>query len=226
MTRQFRGILAMFALAIAAPAVAPATVIFTNFASSTPLYDDTNSNPIVNLGTGLDFGQGETFTPGQNATLTQIQLALGCTFQDTCTGTDIYTVSLTSDAGNQPGASIESFTIFGDTLDTFGVNVVPLKLTSVLLPALTAGTQYWVTVTTTSTDQISWNLNNTLPADAQADQALSFDGGESWIVPSGNMNGAFEVDGAIPEPATALLMGGGLVLTGLLGKLLTARRTR
>jgi hypothetical protein len=224
MSRAFRGILAISALAIAMPAVLPATVIYTNFAASSPLYDTVNGNLVANFGLGSDFGQGETFTPGVNATLTLLRLGLGCNFANpngspTCTSADSYVITLSSDAGNQPGTTIESFLIAGDSLSLFGANLVPVVLTSVLNPTLTAGKQYWVTATTTSANGIGWNLNTTGDA---ADQALSVDGGANWFVPSGATPGAFEVDGnasgSVPEPGTTLLLSGGL-LTGLILKL-------
>jgi hypothetical protein len=217
MTHSFRGILSTCALAVAMSASAQANVVFSNFAGTSPLYDMGNANLVADFGPGALYAQGETFTPGATESLTQLQLGLGCF--STCTGTDIYRVALTSDGGNQPGAVIESFTFDGTALTTFGVNLVPITFTSILHPALAAGKQFWVTVAPVSAGAaaIGWNENTT---GDPAPNANSIDGGVTWLSPSGATPGAFEVDGAVPEPGSLLLLSSGI----LAGLVLRSRR--
>jgi hypothetical protein len=95
-----------------------------------------------------------------------------------------------------------------------------------LTPLLTAGTQYWVTVAAPATSSYAWNFNNT---GANADHAVSSDGGATWFVgASGSFTpGAFRVDGnlagtPVPEPGTLLLVAGGV---GMLARRRRAART-
>ncbi len=80
-------------------------------------------------------------------------------------------------------------------------------MTSVAHPTLTAGTQYWITVSSSVNFAIAWNDNSTGDA---SDQAISSDGGASWFSPSGMTPSAYEVDGAtsVPEPSTTILLRG------------------
>jgi hypothetical protein len=108
---------------------------------------------------------------------------------------------------------IESFALAGASLGALGVNNPPLVLNSALLPTLTAGTQYWVTVSADLNNAIAWNLNSTSDI---SDQAISIDGGASWFSPSGLTPGAYEVDSqstaGVPEPGSFVLLATALSL--------------
>lgn len=195
----------IWTLALAAPAIAPASVIFTNFGAG-QTYDTTVGNPIGNAFDGNNYAEGDTFAPVTNAIFGSVQVALSCTFG--CPAAENFTFALNSDAGGQPGVVIESFHFPATMLGPLGTNNVPVTATSILKPLLTAGTPYWITVTSSISFSIAWNSNSTGDA---ADQAISIDGGASWFSPSGLTPGAFEVDSAaVPEPGAGLLISGGL----------------
>jgi hypothetical protein len=180
--------LALWILALAVPAVAWADPIFTNFGAGLS-YDITTGGPVGNGldSTGFNYAQGDTFVPAADANLGSIVIALSYL----SVPTDPITVALMADAGDQPGAVLERFTVDPSTLGALGTNNAPVVLTSLLNPLLTAGTRYWITVSSTVTNSIAWSLNNTGDT---AEEALSGDGGATWFSPSGLTPGAFEVD--------------------------------
>ena len=214
MSASFAAILLVCAFAIATPKVASAGVIFTNFGAGQS-YDTGTGNPIGNAFDGNNYAEGDTFVSPATEALVSVSLALSCFVS--CPASANFTVALTADGGDQPGAVIESFAFTGTVLNAIGNNNTPVLATSILHPLLTAGTQYWITVTSSLADSIDWNLNSTGDT---ADEALSFDGGASWFSPSGLTPGAFEVD-SVPEPATFLPIG-----AGLLGLILRKRSHR
>jgi len=209
------------------PAAAPASVIYSNFGAGQTYYT-TGGNAV---GNGLDFSgsnyaEGESFTPGANANFGSVTVALSCS--TACPASDNFTISLDSDSGDSPGATIESFIFTAKTLNSLGLSNTPIVATSVLKPLLTSGTQYWITVTSSIAYAITWNWNNTGDVN---DQAISADGGASWFSPSGLTPGAFEVDsptvvGGTPEPGSGLLISGGLLLGGLYKRLAALRSRR
>ncbi len=210
--RPFVRNLLIWTVALAAPAIAPASVIFTNFGAG-PTYNTTGGNPDGNAFDGSNYAEGDTFTPTANATFGSVQVALSCNVG--CPVADNFTIALRADAASQPGAVIESFIFSATTLGPLGTNNVPVMATSILKPLLTAGTPYWVTVASSLSYSIAWNWNSTGDT---ANEAISTDGGASWFSPSGLTPGAFEVDSAatIPEPGAGLLISGGLLM-GMLG---------
>lgn len=187
------------ALATITPVLGSADVMFTNLGAGQS-YDTMNANPIGFAGDANNYGEAGTFVARETEDLTTIQVALGCFFN--CGGPANFTISLTPDGGDRPGTPLESFNFSGVVLGTVGTNNPLQVATSTLHLLLTTGTQYWVTVTSTTAYSIGWNLNSTGDA---SDEALSFDGGSSWFSPSGLTPGAFEVD-STPEPASILLL--------------------
>jgi hypothetical protein len=200
-------ILGVSILVFAAPSVAEADEVFTNFGGGLT-YDINSGNSVGNAFDGNDYAEANTFTPSVSGSLQLVRIALSCAFS--CP--DAVTVSLNADAGDQPGLILEAFSVAGGGLGPIGVYNAPLILDSLLLPHLVAGTQYWVAVSAPLTDTVSWNLNTTGDA---SDQAISSDGGATWFSPSGNTPGALEVDAtSVPEPGSfALLVGGGLLVS-------------
>lgn len=201
-------VLGVSMLVCAAPSVARAATVFTNFGPSLA-YDINSGNSLGNAFDGNLYAQANTFTPSFSASLDSVLLALSCAFS--CP--DPLTVSLNADNGDQPGAVLETFSIDGTGLGSFGTNNPSLLLSSILHPTLSAGIQYWIAVSAPLRDTAVWNLNTTGDV---SDQAISTDGGATWFSPSGNTPGAFEVGGSpvdTPEPGTvALMAGGGLLL--------------
>jgi len=115
----------------------------------------------------------EAFTPSVNATVTKIEL--GVTY---IAGTNSVNVGLYSDAGGLPGTSLVSRDL--DNLPTFGGCCATITLKDSQGVAVTAGTQYWVVVSTDSKDEDflgSWNYN-TSDQVTKINQAENF--GSGW----------------------------------------------
>jgi hypothetical protein len=191
------------ALAASTPGDAAATVVFTNFGAGLS-YDTSRGNPVGNAFDGNTYAEASTFTSANPFVFDSLLIALSCT---ACPAADPFTVALSSDKSDQPGAAIESFAVLGASLGALGARNAPLVFNSLLHPMLSAGTRYWITVIADAHDSVAWNLNSTGDA---ADQAVSVDGGATWFSPSGNTPGAFEVLSAVPEPGTVALAGAGL----------------
>jgi hypothetical protein len=188
-------------LLFAVPAVSRAdSVLFTNFAAGSSF--NTGIGNVV--GFDNNYAQGDTFTPTASADLSSLDIALSCF--SACP--DNFRVSLDANKSGTPGAALESFSVSGASLRVFGNNNPPLVLNSVLIPLLTAGTEYWVTVSSDPNDSIAWNLNSTGDTSSEA---ISTDGGTTWFAPSGLTPGAYQVNGttlvsSVPEPSTLSLM--------------------
>ena len=188
-----------------------ATVIYSNFGAGSS-YNTSQGNPVGNAFDGNDYAEGDTFVLSGDAIFDSVRIALSCF----ASCAQPFFVTLTRDAGNQPGTALETFTVPGGALGTLGASNAPLLLNSAANPALSAGTRYWITVRADLNDSIDWNLNS---AGDPAAEALSADGGLTWFSPSGNTPGAFEVYGIVPEPGGIGLM----VSAGLLFGLVTKR---
>lgn len=119
-------------------------------------------------------------------------------------------LSICSDAGGQPGAVLESWTIPVPIEYGFGfIYNPPLSANSVLNPLLTSGTRYWL-LAEAATDEsvLEWNLSS--PTDVGS---LSFRmNGGAWTTYETERS-AFQVNGSdIPEPTTLALLGCGILV--------------
>ncbi len=205
MPRHFVVSIAAVVFGLAAPTLS-AGIIFSNLGPG-QTYDLANYNIVGNDFAGDNLAQGDTFTPSTTATFGDLQLALSCA----ATCPDPFTVALTNDSGsNSPGTAIESFMVAGTSLGSVGVDNPPIVLNSILLPTLSAGTQYWVTVATDLNNTIAWSDNITGDT---SDQAVSTDGGSTWFSPSGATPSAYQVDSqnpvsGVPEPGTLAMLAG------------------
>ena len=218
---QIHKVALMGALAAILPASASAaTILFTNFGSSMA-YDTTQGNPVGNDFAGDNAAEGDSFMIGSAATFSSANLALSCVVG--CPAAMNFTVDLTADSGDSPGAIIESFAFTNVTLGALGNNNTPITVTSVLHPLLAASTQYWITVSSSLSYSIVWNNNSTGDTN---DQAVSSDGGATWFSPSGATPGALQVNGnlsAAPEPSGGLLAAAGLIAAWQLRKRIAGR---
>lgn len=209
-SKPFKGVALIGALAALLPATSSAaSIIFTNFGASLA-YDATQGEPVGSDFVGDNAAEGDSFTPASNAVFQSAIVALSCVVG--CPAAENFVVSLNEDSSDSPGSVMESFIFTGQTLGALGNNNAPIPVTSVLQPTLLAGTQYWITVSSSKAYAIVWNNNSTGDTN---DQAVSSDGGGSWYAPTGATPGALELDGtavAAPEPSAGFLAGAGLAL--------------
>ena len=194
---------------------ASASVVLTNFGPGLS-YDTTQGNPVGNDFAGDNAAQADPFVLTGDAIFQSLSVPLSCVGR--CPGSENFIISLAANRGGLPGAVIESFTFTGVTLGALGNNNAPITATSVLTPLLLGGTEYWITLASSPTYAIAWNLNSTGDASLQA---TSTNGGATWFSPSGMTPSALQVNGIIPEPSSGLLFGG-----GLMGLLLLRRSKR
>ena len=200
-------LLAVFAFFAASGVARADDVLYTNFGPGFA-YDTSGGNVV---GNGFDtnlYAQGDQFQVSSTSQVSSLDLALSCF--TSCP--DAFTVQLRTDSSNSPGGVLESFSVSGGSLGAFGNNNAPLVLDSVLMPTLTTGTNYWVTVLSDPNNSIVWNWNST---GSTNNEALSSDGGATWFSPSGQTPGALQVNGPsttiTPEPDTLVLLGTALV---------------
>jgi hypothetical protein len=137
--------------------------------------------------------QALQFIPAQTAVVETIEIA---GFR--LAGGTAMNVSLAADAGNQPGAVIETVSIccFGDIPDIQMAN-------SVVHPPLTAGTKYWLVVSSDAVgDHFGWARNQELPAGRNAQQQ----NGGSWFV-SFDWQGAMRISSPTSTPTMSTSWG-------------------
>jgi len=172
-----------------APA-APLKVIFSNLGPTpTNAYDDTNGF-FVSGSTG-SFGHSQwvavPFIPKVNATVTQIRVAVGYYFY----GTKQIIVGLYSDNSDTVGTALATATAtsipdFGTCCRLVTVNIAPT--------VLTAGTQYWVAITSDEANAPDftgiWAQSNLAKGATNASNGGWYTFTDTWS--------AFAVGGTIP----------------------------
>jgi PEP-CTERM motif len=153
---------------------------------------------------GANYGTvslGASFTPAGNYLMTDAQVMV---FQTIGTGGDPYfNVSLFSDAGGVPGASIATLGV-GLTASVGGGIVIA----SGAMPNLSAGTTYWLVLTPyDNATQVGWEMGGS-PLVPLADTTSSTGAG-GWLGLGPN-DAQFQIDGtAVPEPSSLLLLASG-----------------
>ena len=106
---------------LVAPSVAGAATLYDNFGPGLT-YDINSGNPVGNAFDGNDYAEANTFIAPFSASFQSLQIALSCAF--VCP--DPFSVYLTADAGDQPGLTLESFSVAGGLSDPSGFTTVPL----------------------------------------------------------------------------------------------------
>jgi hypothetical protein len=182
--------LAVLVLGVAGPA--RADLIFSNFGPGESYNLD--GGPVVGLGQVV----GNAFTVPTTSAYRLDSITAALTFVSGPVNS--VTLSLETDINNQPGKTLESWTL--TDLPPIAHDNPPSTVTSVLHPLLKAGTQYWVVASNPDPTQTSNNSWNFTSPDVQ---------GLVWSNNSGTSiatQSAFSVSGSlsiVPEPATMTL---------------------
>jgi hypothetical protein len=150
-----------------------ATAIFENIGYKYPkgmyfcCYGATISGP--NSALGAEYWAAEAFTPASNASVSEVQVGVGYV-----EGTKTVNVGLYSDAGGVPGTALAGKDIAMVTSFGSCCGILDLKIKSGV--AVTAGTQYWVVVSTDSKNADlfgAWNYNSTDEVDPVTEASYS-----------------------------------------------------
>jgi hypothetical protein len=140
--------------------------------------------------------QGNAFTPTVSATATEVSVGLG----DLDSGHGSIQLSLYADNGGIPGTQLATGT--ATNVEDYGTCCGATTATMTPSVSLTAGTQYWVVVSTTAqeTDIYGWNFNTTNmtaePAAEFCQGSSTYCGNNSGVwVPYSYVQNAFQVLG-------------------------------
>lgn len=207
-TRFFAAILFIICLTLAAADRARADeVIFSSFGPGMTYITNTGG---IFSGSNVFGGRviAHSFTPAMNFTFTSAQLAVGH-----LSGPNTFQVILLTSAGGFPGSILETITLTNVAAPFNPGNIV--TATSTLHPALNAGTEYWLMVFAPEPDtSIAWMQAIPGPAFSvfRSNSFHSITGPWPEFGPGNPTAHAFQVNGAIPEPATAVLAGSALLM--------------
>lgn len=190
----------------------------TIFSNLTPNLPGIESVPGANVFQFFSLSQAESFTPGFNATMTDVQVSVA---PGSPGGSDtFFDLSLFSDNAGMPGSSLMTV---GTRLATGSIPGIE-TVTGLSIP-LTAGIQYWLVMTPFDANSyVFWNTGGSSGGPSFSSQ--SSNGSPPW---SSNGSGPsnttqFEIDGtpaaAVPEPGTFAVT---QTMLGLVGWRLTQR---
>ncbi len=191
---------------VSLPFCAQASVIYTNLAFGQVYF----GGSALNVG-GIGNAIAEQFTASVTDTFASAQLDLSLV-----SGSNQLIVTLKSEAGpNLPGTTLEELSVTGLPIWFTGAL---MTLPSLAHPLLTAGSNYWLIVTSLNNNtRGEWVQNYS--GDVTNGNNDVFNGFNSasgpWqIDPAGQTRGAFQINGAAtPEPGSVVLLS--LALAGL-----------
>lgn len=135
----------------------------------------------------------DPFSPTITGAVGSIDIALSA-----ISGTGLVNVAI--ETGTVPTTVIESVTVAAPAVAS-AVNVA-----SILHPALTAGNNYWLVVTTTGNLVTDWWVN-IFPRNTD----FEFPGGGGWENNTAASWGAFDIQSAVPEVSSGWLSGIGML---------------
>jgi hypothetical protein len=137
---------------------------------------------------GAEYWAAVAFTPSTSTTVTRVKVAVGYV-----EGQTDFVLSLNEDASGIPGKALKTWKVSNLTNDFGDCCAVEAKFASV---PVTAGTQYWVVVSTESNSTLfaAWNTDDTRQLSSDAIPEASYSNG-TWNAYSGYPGLAFEVVG-------------------------------
>jgi hypothetical protein len=152
-------------------------VIYSNIATKYPKGPYYPYYGLTVAGPTSQIGLVETavaFTPASNATVSEIEAAVGF-----IEGVNGAVLSIYSDAGGLPGSSLGDFKVSG--LPTFGDCCEIATTTATKHLALAAGTQYWLVISTDTKESTTWDAVSSQTTD-QLDPVLQAGNeGSGWV---------------------------------------------
>lgn len=158
-----------------------------------------------------------TLAPGANV-VTDAHWWGGCSPSTTCSSSPNFTLGIDADSGGLPGANIW-FGNVGSANQTLTGNLIgpptapqwdEYSYSATFAPlTLTPGTTYWFTLRQNDVASPTWGAETTSTAPVGSASASYGNPNLSWTALPENL--AFELTGAIPEPATWAMMLLGLV---------------
>jgi hypothetical protein len=183
--------------------VANAGVIVSDFGPG-QTYDNTDGGFVINSTNRV----AVSFTPTTTSQFGSLEIAA---YLSWIGPTSNLVVALAADSSGLPGVGLETFSFAPGAITTpaSSGNKV-LTGTSVLNPILTAGTQYWIVVSTSTTNTgYGWGVNS---LSSQQFGVEEYSGG-TWSYNGDMLTPAFEVDSLdpAPEPGAGGLLGAGLL---------------